>query len=110
MTQDRQDRGDRLDRIEAALENIQQRLDSQVEVNAELRTSVETLKNTTDSLQNTVNSLQSTVADFRLSAEALLQVATIHQRNFEQLTNELNSDRIEWRSQIERLWQRLEQQ
>lgn len=90
-----QDSGDRLDRIEAAL-------DRQVAVNAELRTSVETLKNTTDSLQ-------STVADFRLSAEALLQVATIHQRNFEQLTNELNADRIEWRSQIERIWEHLQQ-
>ena len=70
-----QDSGDRLDRIEAAL-------DRQVAVNADLRTSVETL----------------------------LRVVTIYQQNFERLTTELNADRIEWRTQIERLWQRLEQQ
>lgn len=82
-----QDNGDRLDRIEAAL-------DRQVAVNAELRTSVETLKTSTTEL--------------RATAEALLQVVTIHQQNFERLTTELNADRQEWRSQIERLWQRLE--
>lgn len=91
-----QDRGDKLDRIEAALdelrsrqESTQQQLDNQVAVNAELRTSVTELRST---------------------AEALLQVATIHQRNFEQLTNELNADRIEWRSQIDRIWEYLLQQ
>jgi uncharacterized protein YhdP len=63
---------DRLDRIESALESIQQRLDNQVAVNAELRTSTQEL---------------------RASAEALLQVATIHQHNFERLTAELNADR-----------------
>lgn len=83
MTQDRdrESNEDRLDRIEAAL-------DRQVAVNADLRTSVETLK---------------------LTADALLQVATIHQQNFERLTTELNADRVEWRAQIERIWEYLEQ-
>jgi hypothetical protein len=80
---------DRLDRIESALESIQQRLDNQVAVNAELRTSTQEL---------------------RASAEALLQVATIHQHNFEPLTGELNADRQEWRSQIDRIWEYLLQQ
>lgn len=80
---------ERLDRIEAALESIQQRLDNQVAVNAELRTSTQEL---------------------RSSAEALLQVATIHQQNFERLTTELNADRVEWRSQIDRIWQYLREQ
>ena len=70
---------DRLDRIEAAL-------DRQVAVNADLRTSVTELRATT---------------------EALLQIATIHQQNFERLTSELNAVRVEWRSQIERIWQYL---
>ncbi|MEC4817294.1 MAG: hypothetical protein SAK29_29085 [Scytonema sp. PMC 1069.18] len=83
-----QDRGDRLDRIEAALENLQQQLDNQVVVNAELRQSTTELRST---------------------AEALLQVVTIHQQNFERLTSELNADRIEWRSQIERIWEHLQQ-
>ncbi|MBD2194969.1 MULTISPECIES: hypothetical protein [Calothrix] len=73
---------DRLDRIEAAL-------DRQVAVNADLRTSV---------------------TELRATAEALLQVATIHQQNFERLTSELNADRQEWRSQIDRLWEYLLQQ
>lgn len=80
---------ERLDRIEAALESIQQRLDNQVAVNAELRTSTQEL---------------------RSSAEALLQIATIHQQNFERLTTELNADRQEWRSQIDRIWQYLREQ
>ena len=91
MTQD----GDKLDRIEAALdelrrrqENTQQQLDNQVAVNAELRTST---------------------TELRATAEALLQIVTLHQQNFERLTNELNADRQEWRSQIERLWQHLQQ-
>lgn len=79
---------ERLDRIEAAL-------DSQVAVNADLRTSVEALKISTTELRTT--------------AEALLQVATIHQQNFERLTAELNADRIEWRSQIDRIWQHLQE-
>ncbi len=73
---------DRLDRIEAAL-------DRQVAVNADLRTSV---------------------TELRATADALLQVATIHQQNFERLTAELNADRIEWRSQIDRIWQYLREQ
>ncbi|WDD30129.1 hypothetical protein PQG02_00305 (plasmid) [Nostoc sp. UHCC 0926] len=73
---------ERLDRIEAAL-------DRQVAVNADLRTSVTELRATT---------------------EALLQVATIHQQNFERLTTELNADRVEWRSQIDRIWQYLREQ
>lgn len=72
---------ERLDRIEAAL-------DRQVAVNADLRTSV---------------------TELRTTAEALLQIATIHQQNFERLTVELNADRIEWRSQIDRIWQYLQQ-
>lgn len=73
---------ERLDRIEAAL-------DRQVAVNADLRTSVTELRATT---------------------EALLQIATIHQQNFERLTTELNADRVEWREQIERVWQYLREQ
>jgi hypothetical protein len=79
---------ERLDRIEAAL-------DSQVAVNADLRTSLEALKIST--------------TEVRTTAEALLQVATIHQQNFERLTAELNADRIEWRSQIDRIWQHLQE-
>lgn len=73
---------ERLDRIEAAL-------DRQVAVNADLRTSVTELRATT---------------------EALLQIATIHQQNFERLTTELNADRVEWREQIDRIWQYLREQ
>ena len=73
---------ERLDRIEAAL-------DRQVAVNADLRTSV---------------------TELRATADALLQVATIHQQNFERLTSELNADRLEWRSQIDRIWQYLREQ
>ena len=73
--------GERLDRIEAAL-------DRQVAVNADLRTSV---------------------TELRATADALLQVATIHQQNFERLTTELNADRVEWRSQIERIWEHLQE-
>ncbi|GAB1538155.1 hypothetical protein NUACC21_08130 [Scytonema sp. NUACC21] len=90
-----QDRGDRLDRIEAALENLQQQLDNQVIVNAELRQSTAELRASTSELRST--------------AEALLQVVTIHQQNFERLTSELNADRQEWRSQIERIWDYLRQ-
>lgn len=72
---------ERLDRIEAAL-------DRQVAVNADLRTSV---------------------TELRATADALLQVATIHQQNFERLTTELNADRVEWRSQIERIWEHLQE-
>ncbi|MHC5756122.1 MAG: hypothetical protein ACYTXF_37000 [Nostoc sp.] len=72
---------ERLDRIEAAL-------DRQVAVNADLRTSV---------------------TELRATADALLQVATIHQQNFERLTTELNADRVEWRTQIERIWEHLQE-
>jgi len=71
--------GDRLDRIEAAL-------DRQVEVNADLRTSV---------------------TELRATSEALLQVATIHQQNFERLSIEINADRQEFREQINLIWQHL---
>ncbi len=60
---------ERLDRIEAALENIQQQFDNQVEVNAELRTSTQEL---------------------RATAEALLSIVQIHQQNFEVLTTRVN--------------------
>lgn len=79
---------ERLDRIEAAL-------DRQVAVNADLRTSLEALKIST--------------TEVRTTAEALLQVATIHQQNFERLTVELNADRIEWKEQINRIWQHLQE-
>lgn len=79
----------RLDRIEAAL-------DRQVAVNADLRTSV---------------------TELRATAEALVQVVTLHQQNFKRLAAELNADRQqiaqdrqEWRSQIQRIWERLERQ
>ncbi len=62
-------RDDRLDRIEAALESIQQRLDNQVALNAELRTSTQQLSTT---------------------AEALLSIVQIHQQNFEVLTTRFN--------------------
>jgi methyl-accepting chemotaxis protein len=81
---------DRIDRIEAAL-------DRQVAVNADLRTSVEQLRATTEELRATTEELRATT-------EALLQIATIHQQNFEQLSFELNTDRLEWRTQIERIW------
>jgi len=71
--------GDRLDRIEAAL-------DRQVEVNADLRTSV---------------------TELRATSEALLQVATIHQQNFERLSIGTNADRQEFREQINLIWQHL---
>ena len=87
--------GDKLDRIEAALDELRQRqentlqqLDNQVAVNAQLRTST---------------------TELRTTAEALLQIVTNHQQNFERLTNELNADRQEWRSQIEHIWQHLQQ-
>jgi hypothetical protein len=97
-----QDR-DRLDRIEAAL-------DRQVAVNADLRTST---------------------TELRTTAEALLQVVTIHQQNFEQLSVELNADRQQaaadrqqaaadrqqaaidrqtWQAEIGRIWEYLLQQ
>lgn len=75
---------ERLDRIEAAL-------DRQVAVNADLRTSVVELKATTADLRDTT-------ADLRATTEAILQIIQIHQQNFEQLTTELNADRVEWRA------------
>jgi hypothetical protein len=86
---------DRLDRIEAAL-------DRQVAVNADLRTSLEALKISTEALKISTT-------EVRTTAEALLQVATIHQQNFERLTAELNADRIEWKEQIDRIWQHLQE-
>jgi chromosome segregation ATPase len=67
---------ERLDRIEAALENIQQQFDNQVEVNAELRTSTQELRTSTQEL--------------RATAEALLSIVQIHQQNFEILTTRVN--------------------
>ena len=87
---------ERLDRIEAAL-------DRQVAVNADLRTSVVELKATTADLRDTT-------ADLRATTEAILQIIQIHQQNFEQLTTELNADRVEWRTQIDRIWQYLREQ
>lgn len=82
MTNSAEQPENRLERIEAAL-------DRQVAVNADLRTSV---------------------TELRTTAEALLQVATIHQQNFERLTAELNADRTEWREQIDRIWEYLRRQ
>ena len=67
--------GDNFARIEAAL-------DRQVAVNADLRTSV---------------------TELRTTADALLQVVTIYQHNFEQLAVEINADRQAWRSQMDRI-------
>lgn len=71
--------GDRLDRIELALDQLRQRqeetqsqLDRQIPVMAELRTST---------------------TELRASVEALLQVATIHQQNFEHLISEFQRHR-----------------
>ncbi|MBW4632484.1 MAG: hypothetical protein KME30_11460 [Iphinoe sp. HA4291-MV1] len=96
MTNSAEQPENRLERIEAAL-------DRQVVVNADLRTSVETLRNSTEVLKNSTTEL-------RVTAEALLQVATIHQQNFERLTAELNADRTEWRGQIDRIWEYLQRQ
>ena len=88
-----QDQPNRLDRIEEAL-------DRQVAVNADLRTSV---------------------TELRASTEALLQIANIHQQNFERLVVEMQADRqqaqadrqqaqadrVEWRAQINRIWEYL---
>lgn len=89
-----QDGGDKLDRIEAALdelrqrqENTQQQLDNQVAVNADLRIST---------------------TELRATAEALLQIVTLHQQNFERLTAELNADRQEWKAQIQLVQERAE--
>lgn len=70
---------ERLDRIEAALEQ-------QVEVNASLRTSIEVLN-------NSVETLRLGLADTRASVEALLQVATIHQRDIEALAELIRQHR-----------------
>ncbi len=74
--------GDNLARIEAAL-------DRQVAVNADLRTSV---------------------TELRTTADALLQVATIHQQNFERLALELNADRQTWQAEIRRIWEYLQRE
>ena len=87
---------ERLDRIEAAL-------DRQIAVNANLRTSVVELRATTEDLRATTQDLRDTTA-------AILQIIQIHQQNFEQLTTELNADRVEWRQQIDRIWEYLQQQ
>ncbi len=78
--------GDRLDRIELALDQLRQRqeetqsqLDRQVPVMAELRTSMAELRAST--------------VELRASVEALLQVATIHQQNFERLISEFQRHR-----------------
>ena len=94
---------DRIDRIEAAL-------DRQVAVNADLRTSVVELRATTEDLRDTTQDLRDTTADLRATTEAILQIIQIHQQNFEQLTTELNADRVEWRTQIDRIWQYLREQ
>jgi chromosome segregation ATPase len=76
----------RLDRIEAALERIGQQLDSQVEVNASLRTSVEVLN-------NSVETLKLGLEETRASIEALLQVATIHQSDINALAESIRQHR-----------------
>lgn len=93
---------ERLDRIEAAL-------DRQVTVNADLRTSVVELRATTEDLRATIENLRDTTGDLRDTTAAILQIIQIHQQNFEQLTAELNADRTEWRQQIDRIWEYLQQ-
>ncbi|MBF2067166.1 MAG: hypothetical protein IGS39_22530 [Calothrix sp. C42_A2020_038] len=66
---------ERLDRAEAAL-------DRQVDVNADLRASVEILRNQTESLQ-------ASVADLRFKVEALMSVALTQQKNFGVVIEEL---------------------
>jgi hypothetical protein len=76
---------DRLDRIEAAL-------DRQLEVNAEVRTSV---------------------VELRATAEALLQAVQIHQQNFEVIVGEIRqmqSDIRGLQTENRRIWERLERQ
>ena len=80
-----QDRPDRLDRIEATL-------DRQLEVNAEIRTSV---------------------VELRATAEALLQTVQIHQQNFEVIVGEIRqmqSDIRGLQTENRRIWERLERQ
>ncbi|MBX9257106.1 hypothetical protein H1Q63_24805 [Desmonostoc muscorum CCALA 125] len=75
---------DRLDRIEVAL-------DRQLEVNAEVRTSV---------------------VELRATAEALLQTVQIYQQNFEVIVGEIRqmqSDIRGLQTENRRIWERLEQ-
>ncbi|BDA74846.1 hypothetical protein RIVM261_014620 [Rivularia sp. IAM M-261] len=70
---------ERLDWTEAGL-------DRQVDVNADLRTSVEIL-------QNRNESLQATVADLRFKVEALMSIALQQQKNFGLVVEELKQQK-----------------
>lgn len=60
--------------------------DRQVDVNADLRTSVEIL-------QNRNESLQATVADLRFKVEALMSIALQQQKNFGLVAEELKQQK-----------------
>lgn len=91
---------ERFERIEATLEQIGQRLaelaqrqeetqaqlDGQIPVIAELRTSIEVLR-------NTVESERAMTTELRQTAEALLGVAQVHQRDIEALANAFQQHR-----------------
>ncbi|BAZ17875.1 hypothetical protein NIES4071_97560 [Calothrix sp. NIES-4071] len=72
---------ERLDWTEAAL-------DRQVDVNADLRASVEIL-------QNRNESLQATVADLRFKVEALMSIALQQQKNFSIVAEELKQQKLD---------------
>lgn len=76
----------RLDRLEAAIEN-------QFELNAALRTSIEILNNAVESQRQMIESQRQETVELRATAEALLQVAQIHQSNIELLTTEFRHHR-----------------
>jgi translation initiation factor 2 beta subunit (eIF-2beta)/eIF-5 len=71
----------RLDCTEAAL-------DRQVDVNADLRASVQIL-------QNRNESLQASVADLRFKVEALMSIALTQQKNFGIIAEELKQQKME---------------
>jgi predicted nucleic acid-binding Zn-ribbon protein len=84
---------DWLNRIESALDELRQRqeqtqaqIDAQLPVTAELRASVEVLR-------NAVDSQRAEITELRITAQALLQVAQIYQQNFERIVAEFNRHR-----------------
>jgi methyl-accepting chemotaxis protein len=96
---------DRLDRIEATL-------DRQLEVNAELRTSVVELRTSVVEVRNSVVEVRNSVTELRVTAEALLQTVQIHQQNFEIIVDEIRQMHSEIRglqTENRRIWERLEQ-
>ncbi len=101
---------DRLDWIEAAL-------DRQVQVNADLRTSTEVLKNSVNTinnsvaeltssevLKNSVDTINNSVAELTSSTESILQVVNQHQENLMVLVSEIRHIRTDIRRILNRLY------